>query len=380
MAFPGYQNAYIPGYMGDGEAQSRLLIGYALNEDTIALNKWVTVFGEDKPRCYYPVFNSSDFVRLKNTTGNDRRWADAAERPTAMGGVRYTNREFLMQRYGESAFVGDMAEDVSQIGSLIVLNQEQLASRALVWRSIVAAAVVTDSTKYITTATPAVTDNYFADWTTMIATLCGASPKPYPTGWFGASLYAGTLTAPVVKRFLMHCAKEINRRTNGKVKMNDLVFLVNPNTAIKLAATEEFHTYQAQQAGSLAYIKGETPKVTDWEYGLPDLYYQIRPVSDGTAYTLGPPIQSTTVADYGLQTYVIPNDFIAVLARPGSVAGMKGSKPFSAMALFQNTKRALKPTTFPDIRSQRVEVALEDMFTTDMVAPDCAFAVGDASA
>lgn len=378
---PGWQNTYIPGYMGDGAAQERLLIGYGLNEDTVALNKWVTVIPSDKPKAYYPVFNSSDFVRLKNTTGNDRRWMDGTERPTAMQGVRFTNREFTLQRYGESTFIGDMAEDLSEIGSLITLNQEQLASRALVWRSILAAAVVTDPTKYFTTASPTTYDNYFATWTSMIATLCGASPKPYPTGYFGANLYAGTIAVPVVKRFLGHCIKEISRRTNGRVGEKDLLFLINPTTALKLAATEEFQAYLAQQSNSLAVLKGDNPEYTNGTFGLPNPLYSLKVVSDATTYTLGAPIEASTAdADYGLQQYVIPDDFIAVLARPGSVAGMKNSRGFSAIALFQNTKRALKPTTFPDQRSQRFEVAVEDMFGVDMVAPDCAFAVGNANA
>jgi hypothetical protein len=95
---------------------------------------------------------------------------------------------------------------------------------------------------------------------------------------------------------------------------------------------------------------------------------------------LGAPQQSSTVSDYGGQQFVIPDDFIAVLARPGSVAGMKNSRGFSSVVLFQETKRALKPNTFPDPRSERVEVAIQDMFTTDVVAPDCCFAIGSAVA
>ena len=375
----GYQNVFIPGYMGDAEAQNRLLIGYALNEDNIALNNWITVVPTDASRAYYPIFNSSDFVRLKNTTGRDRIWADSSERPTAMQGVRFTNREFQLERYGESAFVGNLAEDFSQIGSLITLNQEQLASRALVWRTIVAAAVVTNPLKYFTTASPSVYDNYFATWASFIATLAGAS-KPYPSGYFGSSMYSGTIAVPIVKRFIGHCCKEINRRTNGKVTVKDLLFLCNPTTALKLAATEEFQAYLAQQAGSLAVIKGETPEFNNPTYGLPATVYGLKPVVDPTAYTLGAPVSSSTDADYGNQQFVIPDDFFAVLARPGSVAGMKNSRGFSSLALFQNTKRALKPTTFPDMRSERVEVAIQDMFTVDMVAPDCSFAIGSVAA
>lgn len=379
MQFPGYQNVYIPGYMGDSESQKKLLIGFALNEESIALNKWITVVPSDSPRAFYPVFNSSDFVRLKNITGNDRRWADAAERPSAGPGVRFMNREFLLQRYGESTFVGNMAEDWSQIGSLVTLNQEQLASRALVWRSILAAATVTDPTKYITTATPAATDNYFATWAAFTTAVAGVG-KPYASGYFGTGLYTGTVTTPVVKRFLGHCCKGIALRTNNRVGVKDLLFLVNPTTALKLAATEEFQYYIAQQAGSLAVLKGENPNYIDPTYGLPDALYNLKVVSDPTSYTLGAPQQSASVPDFAGQQFVIPDDFIAVLSRPGSVAGMKNSRGFSSVVLFQETKRALKPSTFPDPRSERMEVAIQDMFTTDMVAPDCSFAIGSAVA
>jgi hypothetical protein len=381
----GYQNIIIPGYMGDGEAHNRLLIGYALDEDAVALNQWATVIGVDKPTAYYPVFNSSDFVRLKDRTGNDRLWADSAERPTAMQGVRFTNKSFQLERYGESAFVGNLAEEYTEIGSLITLNQDQLASRALVWRSVVGGAVITDPTKYFTTAVPAVTDNYFATWAAMTTALTGAG-KPYPTGWFGTGLYTGTIAAPVFKRFLGHTAREIRRRTNGRVKISQLLFLANPNTFGKLAATEEMHAYVAQQSGSLAVLKGESPEFVEPVYGLPQPTYQIRMVGDATTITVGAPLDPTAanilagISDYGAQEYVIPDDFISVLTRPGSVVGMRGSTGFSSVVLFQNKKRALKPTTFPDVRSERVEVAMEDMFTLDHVAPDCSFAIGSAVA
>lgn len=381
----GYINVIIPGYMGDGEAHNRLLIGYALDEDAVALNQWATVIGVDKPIAYYPVFNSSDFTRLKDRTGNDRLWQDSAERPTAMQGVRFTNKRFELERYGESSFVGNMAEEYSDIGSLVTLNQDQLASRALVWRSVVAGAVITDPSKYFTTTVPGIFDNYFATWAAMTTALTGAG-KPYPTGWFGTGLYTGTIAAPVFKRLAGHAAREIRRRTNGKVKISQLLALANPNTWAKLASTEELHAYQAQQAGSLALLKGETPEFVEPVYGMPQPTYNIKLVGDATTITLGAPLDQSAadiaagVSDYGQQIYVIPDDFIAFLTRPGSVTGMRGSTGFSSVVLFQNKKRALKPTTFPDARSERVEVAMEDQFTVDHVAPDCSWAIGSAAA
>lgn len=393
MAFPfslpmqpaGYMNILIPHYMGDGEAHNRILIGFALDEDAVALNQWATVVGVDNPVAYYPVFNSSDFTRIKDRSGNDRLWQDSAERPTAMQGVRFTNKKFELERYGESTFVGNLAEEYSQIGSLITLNQDQLASRALVWRSVVAGAVITDPTKYFTSATPGIFDNYFATWAAFATALSGAG-KPYPAGWFGTGLYTGTIASPVFKRFLGHTSREIRRRTNGRVKISQLLFLANPNTFGKLAATEEMHAYIATQAGSLAVLKGESPEFVEPVYGLPQPTYQFRMVGDATTITLGAPLDQSAadiaagISDYGNQIYVLPDDFIAVLTRPGSVVGMRGSTGFSSVVVFQNKKRALKPTTFPDIRSERVEVAMEDMFTVDLVAPDCSFAIGSAVA
>lgn len=372
----GYSTVYIPGYYGDKEAHARLMIGYALNEDMLALNQWATVVGTDQARAYYPVFNSSDFVRLKNLTGNDRRWAAAGERPVAAQGVRFSNREFQLERYGESTFVDGLTEEYSQIGSSIVLSQETLASRALTWRSVIGASVVTDPDNYFTSATPAVTDNYFTDWAEFTTAMSAA----YPANWFGDGLYSGTIASPVFKRFLGHVQREIMRRTNNKVKLKDLLFLANPNTFGKLAATEEMHAYVAQQSGSGAVLRGTDPDFADPAYGLPQPTYQFKMVSDASTVTVGAPSGAADDVDYGRQSYLIPDDFISVLTRPGSVVGLRGSQGYSSVVLFQNKERALKPTTFPDMRNDRTEVAVEDMFTMEMVAPDCSFAIGSAVA
>lgn len=375
MTPPGYPNVFLPGYYGDATAQAKLLVGYALNEDMIALNKWVTVDGVDQAIAYYPNFNSSDFVRLKNRTGNDRRWADGAERPTAMQGVRFSNRDYQLERYGESTFIGGLAEEYTQIGPLVVLAQETLASRALTWRSVVGIATVTDPLNYFTTATPSVYDNYFTYWTTFANTFSGAG-KPYPAGWFGTNAYSGTIAAPYFKRFTGVIVRELMRRTNNRVRMSDLLMLANPNTLGKLGGTEEMHAYLAQQANSIRVLKGEEPDMDYSYFGVPNPCYGLKVVCDASTVTLGAPYDSTTTPDYGFQQYLLPDDFLAVLTRPGSVAGMRGSRSFSSIMLFQNKSRALKPSTFPDMRSDRTEVAVEDMFTLEMVAPDASWAMG----
>lgn len=372
----GYPNVYLPGYMGDRDAQAKLIIGYALNEDKIAMNKYITVVGADTPRAYYPVFNSSDFVRLKNTIGNERKWADGADRPLAMQGVRFSLREFQLERYGESTFLGNLAEEYSQIGPLLTINQETLASRALTWRAVVTAAVLTDSARYFTTTTPAASDTYFSTWTALKSATEGTG-KPYPTGWFGSNLYAGTMTNPIFKKFIGHIVRNIQRRTNGQVKLKDLAIVTNPNSWAKLAATEEMHTYLAQQSGSLNVLTGKDPEFEESAFGIPNPLYQVQIISESTTVVLGAPVDSTTDADYGNQAYTLPDDWWGVVSRPGSIAGMRGTMGYSSIVLFQNKSRALKPTTFPDPRSERVECAMEDMFTLELVAPDATMAVGN---
>lgn len=380
MAFPdlgkfstfGYQNVYIPGYMGDSESQKRYLVGFTLNEEKYALNNIVTVAGVDKPKFFYQRFYSQDFVRVPHAAGIDLRWADGADRPRAQEGPRFTNEPVEVFRYGDMTFLGDMAEDVSDMGSLITFHQTAFSNQFMIRRAIAAHTELTTSTNYPTAGTT----HYYATWTALIA---DDTAQGYSSGYFGTSGthygYSGTLTDPLLGKMIKHGVKQIQKRTNGQVTQKDLVLYMNPNTADRLANSQEIRTYLAQQAGSLAVLQGKEPSVFD-TMGLPTPLYGLKVLVD-------PTVKVTTKQDHtndDTQQYVVQDGLISIIARPGSVTGIPGSAPFGSLTLWQHKKYAMKPSTFPDPENRRVKIGFEDMYAVKLVAPEATFTIANAFA
>lgn len=369
FTLPGYQNIYIPGYMGDGESQRRLMIGFALNEENWALNNYITVFGADKPIAYYPRFYHADFVRIPHADAVDARWADASERPKSDPGVRFVNESYELHRYSQSMYTGDLAQEFSDIGSLIKLNQDFLASRAMIRRSVFAHTELTTSTNFQTSGSV----HYYAKYGVLANT---AATLGYSAGYFGAAgtdnITVGTINDPIIGKVIKHGVKVILKKTNGQVTPQDLLLVVNPNTADRLANVQEIRAFIAQQINSIDYTKGEGDFKID-SFGLPTKLYGLKVMVDST-------VKVTSKHDNvneDTQTFVLQDGLFAIVSRPGGVSGMTGGSSFSTLALFQHKKDAMKPETIPDTRSRRVEVAFTDFFTVKVVAPETAFIIAD---
>jgi hypothetical protein len=374
MAYPGagqfstfgYQNIYIPGYMGDDASQKRLMVGFTLNEEDFALNNYITVLGADKPKFYYMRWASADFVRVPHENGIDLRWADGADRPRAQENPRFTNELVELFRYGDQTTIGELTQEFSEIGPQIPIIQDSFASQFMVRRSLATQTELTTSGNYPT-------GHYYADWGDLAN---AAASLGYPVGYFGAAGTAtgadGTINDPLFGKALAHGVKQILRRTNGRVKIQDLMMVMNPNTADRLKNTQEVRAYLAQQAGSLDVLKGKEPSM--WPtFGLPNPFYGLKVLVDPTTVTLSK--QDHTTVDN--QTFLMDDGLVSIVARPGSVAGMPNSAPSGSLTLWQYKKYAMKPSTFPDPENRRLKVAFEDFFTVKLTCPEATFTIGD---
>lgn len=378
MAYPGvaafstfgYQNVFIPGYIGDKESQKRLIVGFTLNEDEAALNNYVTVYGADEPKFYYTRYYSPDFARRPHSTGVDMRWADAAERPKAQEGPRFRNQLVEMVRYGTVDYIGDMVVDLSKVGPLIPIRQQTFAGEFMLNRAIQTITALTTSTNYPSGGTT----HYYADYGDLanVAVTLG-----YSANYFGVAgtntILDGTINDPLIGKVLKHGVLTILKRSNGRIKPQDLMLLMNPNTANRLANTQEIRAYMAQQVGSIDVIKGKEPSL--WPtFGLPNPLYGLKVIVD-------PTVKVTTKQDHvneDTQGFVVPDGLIAIVARPGGVSGMPGSEGFGSLALWQHKTWAMKPETFPDPQNHRVALTFMDMFAVDLVAPEVTFTIVDA--
>lgn len=368
FAVPGYQNVYIPGYMGDGEARNGILVGFPFNEEQWALPQYVTVIGQDKPKFYISRWYNADFVRRPHAASLDRRWADSAERPKAQLSPRQKFELIEMFRFGESAWIGDLADEFSDIGNLIKIEQENLAGQAMIDRSIQTQAAILTSGSYQTA--PA---HYYTKYG-VLAT--NAASLGYTAGYFGTAgtntIADGTINDPLIAKTISHAVNTIALETNGRVTPKDLILVMNPITASRLAKTQEIRAYLAQQVGSLDVLKGKNPDY--WpEHGLPNPLYGLKVLVDYT------PKVTTKVdnANEDTKTYAVANGAFEILSRPGGVTGMAGSRSFSSVCVFQHEKDAMKPETIPDPRSRRIEVAFTDFYVPVVVAPETAFIIQD---
>lgn len=368
FAVPGYSNVYIPGYMGDGEARNRLMVGFPFNEEAWALPTYVTLIPVTKPKGFYPRWYNADFVRRPHAASYDRRWADGAERPLAQQGARFVDVPFELYRYSESTFLGNMAQEFSDIGSLIKIAQETLAGMAMIDRTIQTQAAILTSGNF--QSSPA---HFYAKYGVLAN---AAVTLGYAAGYFGVAgtntIADGTINDPLIAKVVSHAVNTIAMETNGRVTPKDLLLVMNPKTAARLAKTQEIRAYLAQQSGSLDVLKGKNPDF--WpEHGLPNPLYGLKVVVDYTT-------KVTTKADNAnedTKTFAVADGAFEILARPGGVSGMAGGRSFSTVAVLQHEKDAMKPQTFPDPRSERTEVALTDFYLPQIVAPETGFVIQD---
>jgi hypothetical protein len=368
FAAPGYQNVYLPGYMGDGEARNMLLVGFPFNEESWALPNYVTVIGQDKPKFFYARWYGADFLRRPHAGSLDRAWADGAERPRAQVGPRHIFQAVEMHRFSESDVVGDMAEEFSDIGSLIKIKQETLAGECMIDRTIQTQAKILTSGNW--QSSPA---HYYAKYGVLAN---AAVTLGYSTGYFGVAgvdnVSGGTINDPFISNLFSHAINTISLESNARVKPQDLVAVMNPITASRLAKTQEIRAYMAQQSGSLDVLQGKNPAF--WPaFGLPNPLYGVKILVDYT------PKVTTKVDNINEDTkvYAVQNGAIEFLARPGGVVGMASSRSFSTVCIFQHEKDAMKPETIPDVRSRRTEVMLTDFYVPEIAAPETGFVVAD---
>lgn len=366
---PGYQGIYIPGYMGDGETQRRLMVGFTLNEEDFPLNNYISVFPTDVPKFFYNRWNSADAVRVPFGSGDDERWADGAERPRDGEEMRMIAEAVEVFRYGKTSYLGEMAQDLSRVGNLLKINQNVQAGKNMLRRSIQTQTALTDSTNYPTTGTK----HYYATWTALAA---DAVTQGYPANYFGVSgtnfAADGTINDPLLGKALSHGVKQILKRSNGRVGMNDLCILMNPNTADRLKNAQEIRAYMAQQAGSIEVLKGQNPKM--WPtFGIPDPLYGLKIIVDGT-------VKVTSKQDHvnnDTQDFVVGDGLLSIIARPGSVQGMPESEAFGSLALWQHKKYAMKAETFADTYNHRIAYGVSDMFAVKLVAPEITFTIAN---
>ena len=205
-------------------------------------------------------------------------------------------------------------------------------------------------------------------WTTLTTSANWGSNTDTATDLAGGLADAGSSTNPYLKILIQAVAEKILQATLGVVKRKDLVMVVNPNCAGKLAKSGEIIDLIKQSPDAYAMLR-QDDQFNQW--GLPPILYGIKVVVEDAIRVTSKKGASKTTA------YCAPNQDIVFLARPGGIMGQEGIPQFSTCQIFSYEEMTVEQKNDPDNRRVLGRVVNDN--TPALVAPASGYLVTSAT-
>lgn len=331
--------------------QLKLLINFARNPAEYAINQYITISTVKKIQGIYPKFFAPDQIRLPSQTGDDMIWEDGTPidlAKVAAGKSRRTHIKYFLTRYKREDTIGYHTIDQSEYDERrIRLND--LTNQLMTLRTLNALTQIMSSGNW-----PTANNNTATAWGNFVGT--------------GGQWDQGTTTSPFVKLGLTGIRSQIVLGTNGKVKLKDLLVVFDPLTAGKIAASQEIHTYLAQQSRSLLVLKGEDPDSNE-DWMLPNPMYGYKVIIEATPAVIGP-ISSVQDAQVYAMTQIATKTAF-VVARPGGIDSGMGGAQFSTVHLLEKSGEAMQPYVEDMGERQKLHYCrVSDMYVVLLPAPE----------
>lgn len=305
MAFtvPGGQNTFIP----TTELSGNLLVEFGRNVKNFPVNKIVRHRTVSKTTGLYTYFNPLDYARFSagfdGSISKQFDWPAGTPAPTGFTNtIGFEHRSFQTRRKAYPCNL-DLLGEQQATWPVLKTNTEAAAQLAMTDRAFEVSAVITNAATYPSTHVDTATN------------------------FGGGFLSGGTANDPRIKRAFYTLALRIQKDSVGNVKWNNLTAVMNPNTAIALSMSQEVHSIMQQSPFAVALVKGEPP--VNQVYGLPDYLYGIKVVVEDTTYN-----PSNREAAGEAQTFVFPDNVIALVSREQDFEAADGANSYSTVHLF----------------------------------------------
>lgn len=283
-----------------------LSIGFGRRPDKFSLNRWTQRKNIDKIRDYYLRIRAEDAGRVRYADMRDKLWPSRTRRPRRPDNTPfYEWVPYETQRYSEGYEIDHREQsqadfDLSKHHASMALQQ-----------------VMTSVTQLCATALEGAT------WTGNTATVQDL------VGDEAAYLNTGTAEDPTFFKALLHAAEIIEKRTYGLIRPDDdLILLMSPTSARKLAPTEEFFAIRKESQHALPLITGAPAQAT--RYGLPPQIFGYEVVIENAVKT------ATEVDEDEAPEYILGDD-IYLISRPEGLMGGEGMTAHSTLTIFQLT-------------------------------------------
>ena len=347
--FPSGSNTYVPSF----DATGQLVVSFSRNPKDFPLNKYITITPVKKSSGYYLKLNAEQAARVTYNDLKDHVWHDGNDAPHG----EHNNEKFEWASFNTTRYVFPF-----RLGYKAVDQAD--------WK-IVASYSAMNAQQAMTARTVRVWDKLLASSTAgeIDSITCTTSSNAYTGGKAlnegdSGDLNQGTSAGPVFKKALNAVSRKINKDTLGACGPKDMCIIMNPTAADAISRSKELHTYLKESPIALAQVRGDSESING-KYGLPDKLYGYDIIVED--------VVKVTNKKGGTRNpdYVLGEDDIFILARPGELVGFEGSPSYSTVHLFAYEEMTVEQKDDPDNR--RINARIVEDYGVEIVAPVTAF-------
>ena len=297
---PGLANTYVRNH----EASGGLVVWYSRDPKKFPLSRYVKYQPVKKTTGLYLRITAEESARIVNSDLQDYFWADGNDRPSREMTEDFRWEDYRTKRFDFPWKFGRKAVDEADF-PLINITQQTAAHKAMVARTVKVATLLQT------------TGNWDSDHYKDVVDIDGV------LDYWDVS----TVAEANIERSITYGIEKIELDTFGMVSQEDLVLIMNPTTARRIAVSPEIKDFTKQQAGSPEQIQGKAPWVG--KYGLPKYLFGVETMVENTFRITAKKGNATQT-----KTYCLDNGNVFLLARPGAVVSPISGPSFSTVTLF----------------------------------------------
>lgn len=302
---PGGSNTFIPGFGGSGSLGDSLVIDFSRNPKKFMLPRWAQYVPSKLNVGRYVKMTVEEAGRVLNSNNADNIWSDGKERPLGTGNNEtFGFHPYQTIRYSYNCNVGKLASEQA-VWDVVGAEARRRAQQAMTKRTNLAVTAAQTTGNYDSSHTAAVT-----------------GLGSIVTGKWDVS----TTARLDIKKSIDYAVDVIRKDTLGVVSADDMVLVVSPGCARKMAASQELADFVKGSPAARDYIEGKMgPSAA---YGLPKYYSNVEIVVED-AVKVTSRKGATRVA-----SYVADDTKPFLCSRPGGLEGVAEAPSFSTITVF----------------------------------------------
>lgn len=337
----GGNNTFVPTF---SPATGQIQVEFTRSVNQFPITQYAQIVPVTAMKGYYLKIDEEETARLVNV--QDAQWPLGEDRPTGI------NSDFEFVAYQTQRFQNSFSipqETARQSAWDIVASHARIqAAKMMTHRAYRAATTLTTAANYTSGS------NYFAKSITLVS---------------GA--YIGASQVDPVQKIIRAAMEKIIQNTVGVVTPKDIIMVMNPTTARKIASDDGVRDYVKNTPFAYSALTGDSTFAT---YGLPQTLFGLGGiVVDDTVQV------TTRKGGAGTRGFFYGGDTpgVVFVSRPGGLIGNEGPS-FSSLSVFAYEDMTVE--TLEDPWNRRIKGSVVDNSAIELTAPLASLYIADISA